>query len=331
MIRGPLRALAAAFAVLTLPGLSLAQAEPTLYATSPESGNSYYTDLYTLNTEGRVESYGAIGFNAGGGLAPLTVPITGLTYGGGLLYATSAEAGNLYTDLYTFNTGGRVESYGAIGFNVGGGLAPLMVPITALTYGEGSLYAISPEAGTDYTILYKLNTEGRVESYGALGFGVGGGLAPLMVPITALTYGEGSLYAISPEAGTDYTILYKLNTQGRVESYGALGFSMGGGLTPLTVPITGLTFDDGSLYATSPEAGTSYTSLYTLNTEGWVESYGAIGFNEGGGLAPLMVPITAIAGSVPEPSTWGMMLAGFASLGFVGVRARRTHSPWLNA
>ncbi len=144
VIRGPLCALAAAFAVLTLAGPSPAQAEPTLYATSPESGNSY-TDLYTLNTEGRVESYGALGFSVGGGLTPLTVPITGLTYGGGLLYATSPESGNSYTDLYTLNTEGWVESYGALGFSVGGGLAPLTVPITGLTYGEGSLYAISPE------------------------------------------------------------------------------------------------------------------------------------------------------------------------------------------
>ncbi len=149
---------------------------------------------------------------------------------------------------------------------------------------------------------------------------------------------EPTLYATSPESGNSYTDLYTLNTEGRVESYGALGFSVGGGLTPLTVPITGLTYGGGLLYATSPESGNSYTDLYTLNTEGRVESYGALGFSVGGGLAPLTVPITAIAGSVPEPSTWGMLLAGFASLGFVGVRARRTpsgprltHWPWLNA
>ena len=32
---------------------------------------------------------------------------------------------------------------------------------------------------------------------------------------------------------------------------------------------------------------------------------------------------TAVSGSVPEPSTWAMMLIGFAGLGFVGYRASR--------
>ena len=30
-----------------------------------------------------------------------------------------------------------------------------------------------------------------------------------------------------------------------------------------------------------------------------------------------------VAGSVPEPATWAMMLLGFAGLGFVGYRASR--------
>ena len=31
----------------------------------------------------------------------------------------------------------------------------------------------------------------------------------------------------------------------------------------------------------------------------------------------------AVGGAVPEPSTWAMMLAGFAGLGFAGYRASR--------
>jgi hypothetical protein len=31
----------------------------------------------------------------------------------------------------------------------------------------------------------------------------------------------------------------------------------------------------------------------------------------------------ALGGVVPEPSTWAMMLLGFAGLGYAGVRARR--------
>ena len=327
-IRGRERVLAALLATMTLAALSPAQAAPALYATSTDAGTSY-TTLYTLSTEGRVESYGALGFTDPGNLfTPLTVPIQGLAYGGGSLYATSTDAGTSYTTLYTLNTEGRVESYGALGFTDPGNLfTPLTVPIQGLVYGGGSLYATSTDTGTSFTTLYTLNTEGRVESYGALGFTDPGNLfTPLTVPISALAYAGGTLYATSTDAVSSYTTLYTLNAEGRVESYGALGFTDPGNLfSPLSVPITGLTFEGGSLYATSADAGTSYTTLYKLNTEGRVESYGALGFTDPGNLfTPLTVPINAIAGSVPELSTWSMLLAGFVSLGFAGVRGRRT-------
>jgi hypothetical protein len=37
-------------------------------------------------------------------------------------------------------------------------------------------------------------------------------------------------------------------------------------------------------------------------------------------------PVTdrLVSASAPEPSTWAMMLIGFAGLGFAGYRARRT-------
>jgi PEP-CTERM motif len=34
----------------------------------------------------------------------------------------------------------------------------------------------------------------------------------------------------------------------------------------------------------------------------------------------------SVTGSVPEPSTWGMMALGFAGLGYAGYRARRRTS-----
>ena len=40
------------------------------------------------------------------------------------------------------------------------------------------------------------------------------------------------------------------------------------------------------------------------------------------GLSKFVGPIPLVA--VPEPSTWAMMLIGFAGLGFASYRARRT-------
>jgi hypothetical protein len=34
-------------------------------------------------------------------------------------------------------------------------------------------------------------------------------------------------------------------------------------------------------------------------------------------------PVSFVLSSVPEPSTWAMMLLGFAGLGFAGYRASR--------
>jgi hypothetical protein len=38
---------------------------------------------------------------------------------------------------------------------------------------------------------------------------------------------------------------------------------------------------------------------------------------------PVDIFTTVASGAVPEPSTWAMLLAGFAGLGFVGYRAKR--------
>jgi hypothetical protein len=43
---------------------------------------------------------------------------------------------------------------------------------------------------------------------------------------------------------------------------------------------------------------------------------------------PLLTVDFAVGGTVPEPSTWAMLLLGFAGLGFVGYRkARLTSAP----
>jgi hypothetical protein len=61
------------------------------------------------------------------------------------------------------------------------------------------------------------------------------------------------------------------------------------------------------------------TSPSCEGTEGQCPDIGEIGFD-----SRTDVSFTAVAGAVPEASTWAMMLAGFAGLSFMGWRSRKT-------
>lgn len=56
-------------------------------------------------------------------------------------------------------------------------------------------------------------------------------------------------------------------------------------------------------------------------TPGATYEYG-FEFTTPGGPSGLLVTTTGSAGAVPEPSTWAMLLLGFAGLGYVGYRRR---------
>ena len=65
------------------------------------------------------------------------------------------------------------------------------------------------------------------------------------------------------------------------------------------------------IFATVPGDTYTYSFNYSNNTAGF-------------GATPSQLVVTA--SSVPEPSTWAMLLLGFAGLGFASHRARRTAS-----
>ena len=70
-------------------------------------------------------------------------------------------------------------------------------------------------------------------------------------------------------------------------------------------------------------------SDFTQNTKGYwgiVDVLGSHGTGEAGGNLGVTTTITSITPSVPEPSTWAMMLAGFAGLGYAGFRRSRQGS-----
>jgi hypothetical protein len=68
---------------------------------------------------------------------------------------------------------------------------------------------------------------------------------------------------------------------------------------------------------------TSYTSngLTALGNSGYADFSSPVALSGGDGGVQIALQISA--GPVPEPSTWAMMLVGFAGLGYAGLRAQR--------
>jgi hypothetical protein len=86
-----------------------------------------------------------------------------------------------------------------------------------------------------------------------------------------------------------------------------------------TVPALGFAAQDppymdtfSQMFATVPGKTYTYSFDYSNNTAGH-------------GVMPSQLVVTA--GSIPEASTWAMLLLGFAGLGFVSYRARRAAAP----
>ena len=103
--------------------------------------------------------------------------------------------------------------------------------------------------------------------------------------------------------------------QSRFAAVGSNSYTVNDG-TP--VPALGFAAQDPpnldtfyQIFATVPGDTYTYSFNYSNNTAGF-------------GATPSQLVVTA--SSVPEPSTWAMLLLGFAGLGFASHRARRTAS-----
>jgi hypothetical protein len=87
------------------------------------------------------------------------------------------------------------------------------------------------------------------------------------------------------------------------------------------------TFPDGSVPGlgfsaqTPPYVDTFYQAFATVVGKSYTYSFDYANNTGGNGLSPS--ELIATASSVPEASTWAMLLIGFAGLGFAGYRVRR--------
>ena len=73
-----------------------------------------------------------------------------------------------------------------------------------------------------------------------------------------------------------------------------------------------------------PLVDSFYQTFATVPGDTYTYSFNYTNNNTGGGATPSLLVVSI--GSVPEASTWAMMLIGFAGLGFASYRARRTAS-----
>jgi hypothetical protein len=88
----------------------------------------------------------------------------------------------------------------------------------------------------------------------------------------------------------------------------------------VTNPSHGFT---GWMTATLHFTATSTSELLSLDGVGTCPDLPAGGCPEGDSGAPPFALIDSVALNTPEPSTWAMMLLGFAGLGYAGFRRRR--------
>jgi uncharacterized membrane protein len=129
--------------------------------------------------------------------------------------------------------------------------------------------------------------------------------------IHGFLYSNGTFIILDDPAAGRATVATGINDHSQVvgyyDDYPHHGFIYSNG--------TYVTLDD-------PLAGPNGTAAMGINNRGDV-----VGFYDNGCASPLLPQYCGVS-SVPEPSTWAMMLLGFAGLGFLAHR-RRQKTNWL--
>ncbi len=91
----------------------------------------------------------------------------------------------------------------------------------------------------------------------------------------------------------------------------------------------------GSPVDAAPPDPSGLVAQYISNVQGgpWVEDFDYAVLSEADNQTVIWAPEIGreIPGGFPEPSTWAMMLLGFASLGFAGYRRAKAKASFANA
>lgn len=271
--------------------------------------------LYGLTTDNRLITFDSAAPSQGA-----SVSLTGLAASEKLLGLDARPTdGLLYTlsnlgNLYTLNAGTGVATFvGALKAPINGSLLGFDFNPNADVSGAASLRVITA-AGDNYAV--------NVNAGANLG---------AVTPQTAISSPSGSLkltgaaYSNNDTSAATPTVLFAIDTvSNSLFSTAAPGggvYTKVGNLGASSLNVFGFDISGSGVAYAGLTGDDSYSSLYTINLQtGAASLIGAFGI--GGNTAlPTIVGLT-VAPAVPEPTTWGLLLAGLGAVAFVTRRSQ---------
>jgi len=163
----------------------------------------------------------------------------------------------------------------------------------------GTLTLTDTTAGVDFLITVSGGAEFNFNGKGLNTFNFSTDGSPVLTA-ASFTFNSPNLVAVLP-AGQQ-------NGFG-VFTYGVENTNKGTSTTPISFSVAGLDFDD---FTKSMNGDPSV--FFTIDVLGSNGNSGLVGSEFSGGV------INPQVGAVPEPTTWAMMLLGFAGIGFMALK-----------
>jgi PEP-CTERM motif len=289
----------------------------------PDNNQLYSTNL----TGGNVQHYGGVipGFS---GEVVVGVGLGQAGFGKGAVYAGNGQGNDIYYVPSTgtpvlFGSTGNAENIRQIFFDPGSSFGGEMLVTTS----SGRIYSFN-SSGTP-TLIASVGEDTEGMDIASSKFG------PYAGDLLVSSEGSGDIRAISP--GGSVTVLASGIPEAETVSTVPLNLGVSGnpieGFYVANYPV------DVQKAAASEFAGLQGTAIVTSeqgsNSEVWDLSYnaslGTFSFSLIGNLPNqsedgIFVTAQRVSLLTPEPSTWAMMLIGFAGLSFAGYRSRKAVS-----
>jgi hypothetical protein len=132
--------------------------------------------------------------------------------------------------------------------------------------------------------------------------------------------GDGITQSVATVSGANYQLQFGLSDENGPNGVTTLDVTIGSQTTVFT-----LTADNSGFFH---KPLTTQTIDYVATSGNTAISFIETATNDGGNNDALIDGVSfqgpAVAGAVPEPSTWAMMILGFVGLGFMGYRRRKS-------